>query len=230
MNLFGRSAQEQRHADEALIPGTNILKNKLGITDPQRLEQAERMIVANRLAKGLPEQAKTFDARGIKAIHAHILGPVYDWAGQYRNYTTGRADAPFARPEFIAPQLDQLHKGLQQEKFLRGLSADQFAHKAAGAVNHLNAIHPFIDGNGRTQRVWLRNLAEQAGHQLIFRKGDRDAWNDASRHGFHNSDDRMATFIGERLTPARTLDQAQYIAQQRAIADMAGRKSKDRLR
>jgi cell filamentation protein len=65
-------------------------------------------------------------------------------------------------------------------------------------VNEINAAHPFIEGNGRTQRVWLRDIAAQAGHRLTLRSGEKDAWYEASRIGFERSDYQPMAELIER--------------------------------
>lgn len=208
MNAYGRSAQEQRAFESLRYPETlnperthGVLINKFRLRDPQILELAERGAVQRRLQDGLPAEAKSLSVSGVKAIHHHILQDVYEWAGAFRRYTTGRGSAPFAPPDFIESSLSGLIDKLKGEGFLHGLDDKAMASRSAHYVNELNAIHPFVDGNGRMQRTWLRNLCEQAGYHLAFREGDRDAWNAASAHGFHKSDDKMTAFLSERLRP-----------------------------
>ncbi|MGD9537103.1 MAG: Fic/DOC family protein [Alphaproteobacteria bacterium] len=185
---FGRSERE-RLAYEALhYPGTDVLINKLNLRDRQTLEAAERELVAHRMEQGLPAAAQRFDIAGLQELHRHMFQDVYDWAGTFRTYTTGRGAAPFATPENIGPWLEHQFAALAEERFLGGLSATRFAARAAHYVNEINAAHPFVEGNGRAQRVWLRNLAVQAGHEIVLRSSDRERWYEASRLGFEKAD------------------------------------------
>ncbi len=209
MSAYGRSAQEQRAFESLLYPETlnsershGVLINKFGIRDPQILELAERTAAHDRLSEGLPPQAKEISVEGVTAIHHHLLQDVYEWAGSFRRYTTGRGSAPFAPPDFIESSLSDLIDKLKGESLLCGLDHKSIAARSAHYVNEMNAIHPFVDGNGRMQRTWLRNLCEQAGYHLALRPGDRNAWNAASAHGFYQSDDKMAAFLSDRLKPA----------------------------
>ena len=89
---------------------------------------------------------------------------------------------------------------LKAKNYLVGLDTDDFAIEAAEIINEINAGHPFPDGNGRTQRHWLRMLANNAGFELTLRETDRELWNEASRIGFEKGDHiPMAAFIRERL-------------------------------
>ncbi len=71
---------------------------------------------------------------------------------------------------------------------MKGLEAESFADRAACYANEINAAHPFIEGNGRAQRVWLRVLADQAGFQSRLHSEDQERWYEASRFGFEKSD------------------------------------------
>ena len=70
----------------------------------------------------------------------------------------------FCYPEHIAREMKTLFARLKRERFLRGLSAEDFASRAAGFLATLNAIHPFREGNGRAQTTFLALLAHRAGH------------------------------------------------------------------
>lgn len=201
MNDFGRSAQEQREFERVRYSGSNVLKNKLGIRDDGELGRAERLLVAERLAEGLPASARRLNVNGLRAVHRHLFQDIYPWAGQFRGYTTGRGQAPFARPEFIQPALTELFDKLNGEKNLVGLERDTFANRAAHYVNEINAVHPFIEGNGRMQRVWLRNLADQAGYLLRLKVRSPEEWNEASRRGFHGDNSAVAELILKFIQP-----------------------------
>jgi fido (protein-threonine AMPylation protein) len=89
---------------------------------------------------------------------------------------------------------------LRAEKYLVGQSLDDFSAAAAKYVNEINFAHPFVDGNGRTQRSWLRMLADNAGFELRLTERDIKRWNDASARGFKASDHApMATLLKDRL-------------------------------
>ena len=91
---------------------------------------------------------------------------------------------------------------LDAEDYLIALDPASFAARAAEHVNEINAAHPFIEGNGRTQRTWLRLLADIAGYRLTLASADRAAWYDASRVGFEKVDHApMADLIAANLRP-----------------------------
>ena len=66
--------------DPYLYPGTPVLRNKLGLTDPDQFDQMERRLVTQRIAEGVP--TGVFDLAHLRAIHHHLFQDVYDWAGE----------------------------------------------------------------------------------------------------------------------------------------------------
>lgn len=205
MTRQGRNAREQAAFESVHDPETGLLRNRRGISDAETLEHAERYFAAMRLQQGLPPEANRLDDEGLKAIHRHLFQDVYDWAGAFREYTTDRGLAPFATPEQIQPWLDRQFEALRRDDGLRGLPPHKFAERAAAVVNEINAAHPFIDGNGRVQRTWLRNLGEQAGHRIVFRSSDKDRWNEASRIGFEKvNHEPMAALVRDAMNPERS--------------------------
>jgi cell filamentation protein len=198
---FGRKARELAEYQRSHYPGTDILVNLLNIRTPALLEQAERMFVDSRMREGFLKEAKVLSYAGLKAIHWHLFQDIYGWAGRVRTYTTGRGAAPFALPEQIEPWLNRRFELLRMERYLVGLNPNDFSDRAAEHVNEINAAHPFIEGNGRTQRVWLRVLAERAGFTLSLAGVNREHWYEASRIGFEEADHTpMAALIRANLS------------------------------
>lgn len=92
---------------------------------------------------------------------------MYDWAGEVRTIRTGKGANWFCYPEYIEGQAESLFGQLAEKDYLRGLSGKHaFAEQAAWFLSELNAIHPFREGNGRTQLVFLTMLARNAGRDL----------------------------------------------------------------
>ena len=71
--------------------------------------------------------------------------------------------------------MSALFAWLAKEKHLRGLDKSAFAKKASHFLAELNALHPFREGNGRTQLSFLAVLADQAGHPFDMDKLKPDA-------------------------------------------------------
>lgn len=160
------------------------LKNKVGARSYEELELKEHAPLAIRLIElreGLGP-APTFDVAHLRAIHHHLFQDVYEWAGELRHQPFTFADGStasmptmqktggqgFARGPQIDRDLDALFAGLKADNFLQGFSREEFTDKAATAFATINSIHPFREGNGRTQREFFTALAAQAGHPIDF--------------------------------------------------------------
>ena len=130
-----------------------------------------------------------YDRAHLQAIHKHIFQDVYEWAGKLRTVEIAKPGSPFfAFQRFIVPSLDTLAAQLKAEGHLRGLSADDFAIRAGRYLGEVNAIHPFREGNGRTQQEFVRALALQAGHRIAWANVSREQMYAASKVSFENAD------------------------------------------
>lgn len=150
--------------DPYCYSGTSILKNRLGLRDPAALTAFEAMITAQRADEPLPTGG--FDEDHYRAIHRHLFQDVYDWAGEIRTVRIGREGSWFCYPEYIETEMRRVFGELADENLLRDFTAEDFARKAAHFLSELNAIHPFREGNGRTQNSFLFMLADHAGHPM----------------------------------------------------------------
>ena len=115
-------------ADPYLYPGTTVLRNKLGIRDTAQLEQAERVLVTQRTAEGVP--TGTFGLDHMKAIHRHLFQDLYEWAGQIRKVEIAKGGQQFQFRQFIETGMADVQARLEQANFLKGLSAAGFAEQA----------------------------------------------------------------------------------------------------
>jgi cell filamentation protein len=185
--------------DPYVYPGTSILRNRLGITDPEFLDKQERSLVVLRGRRGVPRGS--LDLTHLRAIHRHLFRDVYDWAGELRTVEISKDDQQFQFRQYIHTGMADVHRRLERSRFLRGLSAADFAAQAAVIVGDINYIHPFREGNGRTQLQYLKQLAAQAGHRLDLARIAGERWIAASISS-HAADYRpMAEVISGALKP-----------------------------
>lgn len=202
-----RLTNEEIEYQKYFYPGTEVLVNKKGIINPEQAEALERRMSSMRI-KELYRKQKVIPVNyeSFKAIHGYIFQDVWSWAGKIRTYTTGRGPIPFATPENIDPEMMKRFAKINQENNCQGLSLDKFAERAAEHIAEINAVHPFVEGNGRTQRLFLHYLAKQAGYKLNLRgieqeKGD---WYKASAISFNQLNYQpMAECIKKAITPLK---------------------------
>lgn len=157
--------------DPYAYPGTNVLKNLLDIRDQATLEAFEVEISTLRAEEPLPEGQ--FDPIHYCNIHRHLFQDVYDWAGQYRTVRTSKGGNSFCYPEHIPAQMDTLFGSLRGGDVFKGLSRDAFLQEAARFLGELNAIHPFREGNGRSQLAFIGLVGASADRHFGFENIDR---------------------------------------------------------
>lgn len=176
--------------DPYVYPGTNVLKNLRDIRELEKLAEFEAIATVRRLVE-LERSAVggKFDMAHLRSIHRHIFQDVYPWAGEIRTVNISRSGQfPFAFSDRIAGCLETLFSALANERFLDGLAAGKFCNRAAFYMGELNAIPPFRDGNGRTQREFIRQLARRNGFSLDWTRVTRDQMGEASKLSFQRGD------------------------------------------
>jgi cell filamentation protein len=167
-------------------PATGVLRNTLGITDPDVLAQVEadlsRAALQELAVHRLPGD---YDLAHLLAFHRAIFADLYPWAGQIRTVTIAKPGAVFAPPRFIESYAAAVFAGLRRENYLRGLPRDEFIARLAHYFAELNALHPAREGNGRALRAFLGQLAEDAGWPIAWSRMTGEANLLASRAGHH---------------------------------------------
>jgi cell filamentation protein len=150
--------------DPYCYPGTAVLKNRAGLTTEAELEAFETAMTFARSEEPLPRGRLT--VTHYRAIHHHLFQDVYAWSGKYRTVRLSKGTSVFCYPEHIAAEMTRVFADLARERHLKGRTRDEFGRGAAHFLAELNAVHPFREGNGRTQLTFLALLAASAGHPL----------------------------------------------------------------
>lgn len=138
--------------------------------DQAELSAFEALSVTARAEEPLP--TGRFSAAHYCAVHRHLFQDVYGWAGRYRTVRMTKDQSHFCFPENIAGEMRAMFARLHGTDLLRGRKAKAFAAEAAAFLTYLNAIHPFREGNGRSQLTFAALLAAQAGHPLKLSRLD----------------------------------------------------------
>ena len=167
---MGKDLYEPRFSNYC-YPNTNVLINKLNIKDKGTLQKFEAKITAAKLLslrqKGI---IGNFDSKHLIDIHKYLFEDIYPFAGKYRNENIAKGVFRFAEWEYIEPELEKLLGSLKEENYLLGLSKKDLAEKLAYYLSELNVLHPFREGNGRTIREFLRELALKNEYTLNIKK------------------------------------------------------------
>lgn len=151
--------EDQIKWDEYLIEGTNTLKNKLNITDPDKLKEAESLIVRKKLAYlYLNPIEGDFDKNHLCTIHNFIFNEIYYFAGELRNCSMQK-ETMFMLPDDINKNLELVLKQMNEDFDNNEInSVAEFAFKLAPHYYNLVYVHPFREGNGRCIRTFIRDF------------------------------------------------------------------------
>lgn len=102
------------------------------------------------IESGLLDSMEPGTVKCLQQIHAYLFGGLYDFAGQIRTKTIWKDGTLFCRAEYLMKNL-KLIEQMPETTF------DEIANKYV----EMNVAHPFMEGNGRSTRIWL---------DLIFKK------------------------------------------------------------
>lgn len=187
--------------DPYLYPGLNVMRNRLGIRQAERLAQAAYELTALRAAtlslgpsaRGLPH---------LCAIHRHLYQDVFDWAGEIREIDIYQGDTRFCHFAYIEKEGNALMQDLEDEAYLVGLNPEEFVARLSHYYCEINVLHPFRIGNGIAQRIFFEQLAIHAGYQLNWRDIDPEAWAQANQSGAMGDLSALQTIFGKVVSEA----------------------------
>jgi cell filamentation protein len=161
--------------DPYVYPGTGVLRNSLEIHDPRELAEAEADLVRGSLAMLADEPLPgSYDLAHWQAFHRRVFGALYPWAGELRTVQIAKPNAFYARPEHIAGYAQGIFAELAKERWLVGLDRAAFLERLTHYHAEMYAVHPFREGNTRSLRTFLGQLAGQAGHRIAWEHLDHE--------------------------------------------------------
>lgn len=140
-------------------PKTGLLKNLQDITDPDILLFVESGVVIKRLQElyGKPIKIKSIDS--LFEIHRHLFQDIYTWAGKKRIVEISKEGKQFFPTSHFDNAFRYINQLITDFKKIPIEYKNQLADKLAEILDNINYLHPFREGNGRTQREFLRLLA-----------------------------------------------------------------------
>lgn len=152
--------------DHYTYPGSDVLVNIPGYTNPAAWHAAETAAVSVRMAELRDNPVGGgFDLAHLRAIHRYLTQDLYIWGGQLRDTDTGPGGTGIAhcRPAFIPAEAERIFTTLAGMGHLRGRDADAFSEGLAWVWGETTVLHPFRDVNTRSQFVFFTQLAASAG-------------------------------------------------------------------
>lgn len=193
------------------IDENGVLINKKGIKDEFELDRVER---ASSYMKALdldrnPIKGK-FDLKHLQDIHKHLFGDIYPFAGKIRDGYLQKGQQDFTMGYRIIPQAEKLFTQLKNEQFLKKTEPAKIAGRLAYYMGEINAIHPFREGNGRAQRIFISQLAKEAGFELTFSKSTQEEMINASIQAHRCDYKGLESIIEKGLTPLSLNSEKEY--------------------
>lgn len=154
---------------------TTCLINKFDIRDEDKLKKVEADITFAKatILESNPISDK-FDLEHYKAIHRFLFEDIYDWAGSFRTVDMAKKGTSFCSED----QLDDVAKNcfdrLAENNLFYYLDRDEFVDAIVDFYCVTNMLHPFREGNGRTQRIFISQLIHHNGYDFDFSDIDSD--------------------------------------------------------
>ena len=159
--------------DPYLYDDADVLKNLLDIKGAKILEQAEADITGIRLLDVDDKvEEKQFDLSRLLAIHKHIFGDVYEWAGIIRNISMVKGErvlggdtVRYAQPDDIEKECAAVLKKLNETDW-SALGVYETAETFSRLIAELWQVHLFREGNTRTTITFATQFAEAHGFRM----------------------------------------------------------------
>ncbi|MFT4187140.1 MAG: Fic family protein [Aeromicrobium sp.] len=187
-------------SDKYCYPGTGVLKNRLDIRNSETLDEvmndlASVMWVLIRSHPETPSVERLFD------IHRSMFGRIFGWAGELRTVRLSPAgfDRDYCPPNEVASRLEDLSAQLRDTDYLSGLDRWEFCVRLAEHWAEVTFIHPFRDGNTRSQSLWVSELAAHAGYELDWSRIDPLALRDVRLRSWNGFPMTLADYLFDRL-------------------------------
>lgn len=184
---------------DGCYPGTTCLVNKLGIQDELALAETEAAVVLGK-ASLLDQQPipSVFDFDHYKRIHQFLFCDLYDWAGQIRTINLSKKGTAFVPAAEIESCAVACFKRLAEFSG-EGMSHRELAEEVADFYHTVNMLHPFREGNGRTQRIFFTQWIRSLGYDFDLSSVDPDAFMIATIYAAQGVMDQLADFFEQMI-------------------------------
>ena len=154
--------------------------NKLGIDNPEVRARVEAAVTRLRFAdlaqQPLPHK---LDFEHLKSIHNRAFSDVSEKAGTLRTSELPKTLGAYAAPKDIETRGKELLDAVAAENNLRDIPNRRFVQRSAHYLAELHKVSAFQDGDGRTERAFMLDLARGAGRRLDFSRVERKRLDDA---------------------------------------------------
>ena len=183
-------------------PNSNTLINILNIKDEQTLFEAEKKLTLIRLQELQDSPIiGNFDYKHLKDIHRYIFQDLYSWAGELRTVEIGKGNL-FCTTEFLVSYGESVFDNYFKLCFKKRNNFKEFIKVFSSNYADLNALHPFREGNGRTQREFARLICLKCGYVFDLSCTTHSEMLEASILSFNNADNsKLEAIFSKAIIP-----------------------------
>ena len=176
-------------------PNSDVLINKLGITDGSELFEVEKELTSIRLKELQDNPIKgNFNFKHLKAIHKYIFQDLYEWAGEERTVEIGKGNL-FCTTQCIQPYAQSVFEKYYRECNSAKSDFEKYVNVFSNNYGDLNALHPFREGNGRAQREFARLVCLECGYYFDLSNITHKEMVEASILSFNKGDNSQLSKI-----------------------------------
>lgn len=182
-----------------------VLKNRLGIENAQRLQEAEaHFSIGRQVELERNPIAGSYDLAHLQRIHGHLFQDIYDWAGKLRTVDIAKGDTYFCRSDFIEAEAKRIFKALADDlPRLKDCNTAEFCEKVGYHLGEINMIHPFREGNGRAQRLLITQLSHACGRDIDWSLCTQKEMIEASIEAGRGSSNKMTDILLQAVSRVR---------------------------
>jgi cell filamentation protein len=177
-----------------------VLYNLANIQDEKILLAYESLKVSKRIEELFENPFKIKDSNTLLIIHHYLFQDVYEWAGKVRTVNISKNGKPFFDRERFYIAFQYIDTLITEYRAIRKTNKQELALKLAEILDNVNYLHPFREGNGRTQREFLRLLALEKGLTLNLNPPDNKSVYERYMKGTIESDLTTLTELIFELT------------------------------
>lgn len=167
--------------DYYLYPNSSVLRNKFNIRFQNILDEIEAdMVNANIVnlicdPSVLGEQSFNFDY--LKRIHKYLFQDVYEWAGDVKLQNTYKENIRYTDIEDIEKRANEIFLGVRiLNMFYPGMEQTEFCKKGGELLYDIHFLHPFREGNSRTERTYMLLLGDRCKVDLDYSAVSKMDW------------------------------------------------------
>lgn len=181
---------------------TGLLRNLQNITDPEVFLFVESGVVTKQLQELHENPIKINGIDSLLEIHRHLFQDIYVWAGKKRIVEISKDGKQFFPTSCFDNAFIYIDQLISDFKRIPKDNKRRLAEKSAEILDNVNYLHPFREGNGRTQREFLRLLALKKGLVLNLNPPDNKTVYERYMKGTIESDEKTLTeLIFELIQP-----------------------------